>query len=149
MFVYFWSVYILAIEFETSGGRVLSRLKGLFSGISNIRQVLLKKPQKNKQSLFVLFWISVHSCNRIWNMLMPNLPRKQRIHCEIACLRLLNVFCSSNFAQVCNYDCTEYFNTHHLQFIVCIRVDYLHPIVGVFALLCLKMCFWDGAQAKL
>ena len=36
-------------------------------------------------------WLSVHSCNRIWNILTSNLLGKMRIHCEIACLRLFNV----------------------------------------------------------
>ena len=38
------------------------------------------------------FWNSVHSCSRIWNSLTSNLLGKPRIHCEIACLRLFNVF---------------------------------------------------------
>ena len=46
-----------------------------------------------EQGMFVLlFWISVHSCIRVWNILPSNLLGKPGIHCEIACLRLFNVF---------------------------------------------------------
>ena len=92
MFVYFWSVYTLAIEFETFGGRVVSSLR-VFPIIWRIFNYFVFNVVSREQGMFVLlFWISVHSCSRIWSILTSNLPGGPRIHCEIACLRLFNVF---------------------------------------------------------
>ena len=89
---YCWSVYILAIVFETSGGRVASSLKVFLFFPRFFPSIVCLCICFQKNNACLCFWISVHSCSRMRNILNSNLLGKPRIHCEIACLRLLNVF---------------------------------------------------------
>ena len=66
--------------------------QGFFLYLKMFQNVFLCFCQKAQGMFVLLLWISVQYCNRIWNILISNLLGKLRIHCEIALLRLLNVF---------------------------------------------------------
>ena len=135
-------MYSLAIEFETSGGMVVWSPKG-FSNILNYFQKAHFKNVFSKRTGHVCFIVS-DQCT----LLQLNLkhlkfkPAGETAHPLWHCMsKIVKCFVENNFKQICNYDCTKNFNIHHLQFIVCIRVDYLHPIVGVYVLFWWKVCF--------